>query len=127
MYLTARREADELSLQLSGQWHALRFADIEAELGRLDMAGLRQISIAAAQAQLDLTGAWLLRDFLDRARAAGATVQFQGLEPATLALVERCKTGDITAHTHVIEWLDPERAVGGLGRRGGGGAGGNAG
>jgi phospholipid/cholesterol/gamma-HCH transport system permease protein len=117
MYLTARRDADELSLELSGEWRALRFTDIEAELETVDFAGLRQINIAAAQAQLDLTGAWLLRDFLDRARAAGATVEFQGLEPSTLALVERCKTGDITAQTHSIEWLDPEKAVEGLGRR----------
>jgi phospholipid/cholesterol/gamma-HCH transport system permease protein len=117
MYLTARRNADELKLELSGEWRALRFTDIEAELDSVDFAGLHRISIAAAQAQLDLTGAWLLRDFLERARAAGAIVQFQGLEPATLALVERCKTGDITANTHVIEWLDPERAVESLGRR----------
>src|ERR1700685_3600249 len=107
MYLTARRAADELSLQLSGQWHALRFADIEAELGRLDMAGLRQLNIAAAQAQLDLTGAWLLRDFLDRARAAGVAVQIQGNEPSALALVERCRTRAQTIHTHSPAALPP--------------------
>jgi phospholipid/cholesterol/gamma-HCH transport system permease protein len=117
MYLTARRNADELNLELSGAWRAPRFTDIEAELGTLDFAGLRRVNIAAGQAQLDLTGAWLLRDFLDRARAAGATIQFQGLEPATLLLVESCKTGDITAHTHGIEWPDPAQAVEGLGRR----------
>jgi phospholipid/cholesterol/gamma-HCH transport system permease protein len=117
MYLTARREADELSLQLSGQWHALRFADIEAELGTLDLTGLRQLNIATGQAQLDLTGAWLLRDFLDRARAAGVAVQLQGAEPSTLALVERCKTGEHTIQTHGLEWLDPAQAVEGLGRQ----------
>src|SRR6202167_602964 len=117
MYLTARREADELSLQLSGQWHALRFADIEAELERLDIAGLRQLNLTAGQAQLDLTGAWLLRDFLDRARAAGVAVQIQGTDPSTLALVERCRTGEHTIQTHGLEWLDPAQAVEGLGRQ----------
>jgi len=117
MYLTARRDADELTLELSGEWRALRFADIEAELERLDVTGLRQVSIGAAKAQLDLTAAWLLRDFIDRARAAGAGVRFSSAEPPTLALVERCKTGEITAQTHVIEWLDPAQAVEGLGRR----------
>src|ERR1700724_1452505 len=63
MYLTARRNADELKLELSGEWRALRFSDIETELGAVDFAGVQRISIAAAQAQLDLTGAWLLRDF----------------------------------------------------------------
>src|ERR1700733_2123160 len=114
MYLTARREADELSLQLSGQWRALRFADIEAELGTLDVTGLRQINIATGQAQLDLTGAWLLRDFLDRVRAAGVAVQLQGAEPSALALVERCKTGEHTIQTHSLEGLRP---VEGLGRQ----------
>src|ERR1700680_2660693 len=66
MYLTARRNADELNLELSGAWRAPRFTDIEAELGTLDFAGLRRVNIAAGQAQLDLTGAWLLRDVLGR-------------------------------------------------------------
>ena len=82
MYLTARRNADELKLELSGEWRALRFSDIETELGAVDFAGVQRISIAAAQAQLDLTGAWLLRDFLDRARAAGARCAVRGKSPA---------------------------------------------
>jgi phospholipid/cholesterol/gamma-HCH transport system permease protein len=117
MYLTARRDADQLNLALSGEWRAQRFADIEAELATVEFAGLRRLNIAAGQAQLDLTGAWVLRDFLDRARAAGVTIEFQGPEVAALALVERCKTGDIPAPTHGIEWLDPAQAVEGIGRR----------
>lgn len=116
MYLTARRTADELNLELSGDWRAPRFAGIEAELATVDATGLRRVIIEAGHAQLDLTGAWLLREFLDRARAAGASIQFQGIEPSALALVERCKTGDITVETHAIEWLDPAQAVEGLGR-----------
>jgi len=121
MYLSARRTADELNLQLSGEWRAPRFAGIEAELASVELAGLRRVVIDAAQAQVDLTGAWLLRDFLDRARAAGASVQFQGAEPSALGLVERCKTGDTTLETRTIEWFDPaeavEEVVEGLGRR----------
>src|ERR1700681_2506935 len=117
MYLTARRDADQLKLRLSGEWRAQRFADIEAELGAVDFAGLRSLDIAAAQAQLDLTGAWVLRDFLDRAQAAGLAVQFHSPEPAALALVERCKSGEIPSQTRGIEWLDPAHAVEGIGRR----------
>ena len=117
MYLTARRTADELNLELGGDWRAPRFAAIEAELAAVDIAGLRRIVIDPGHAEVDLTGAWLLRDFLNRARAGGASVQFQGTEPSALALVERCKSGDITLQTHVIEWPGPAQAVEGLGRR----------
>ena len=39
MYVTARRVADQLELTLSGEWRALRFADIETELGTVGKAG----------------------------------------------------------------------------------------
>jgi phospholipid/cholesterol/gamma-HCH transport system permease protein len=123
MYLTARREADQLELTLSGEWRALRFADIETELGTVDVAGVRRVTIAAGQAQLDLTGAWLLRDFVDRTRAAGTMVEFRGGEPATLELVERCKSGEIHAHAHAHLHLHlhdlesaPAHALEGVGR-----------
>src|ERR1700688_3699057 len=99
MYLIARRDADELNLELSGEWRAPRFGAIEAELETVDFIGLRLVNITARQAQLDLTGAWLLREFLDRARAAGVAIQFHDSKPSALALVERCKTGEIAAQT----------------------------
>ena len=125
MYLTARRAADQLELTLSGEWRALRFADIETELSAVDVTGVRRVTVAAGQAQLDLTGAWLLRDFVDRTRAGGASVEFQGGEPPTLELVERCKSGQIPAHAHAhlplhlhLHDLEaaPAHAVEGVGR-----------
>jgi phospholipid/cholesterol/gamma-HCH transport system permease protein len=123
MYLTARRVADQLELTLSGEWRALQFSDIDLELGAVDVAGVRSVNVVAGQAQLDLTGAWLLRDFVDRARAAGASIEFQGGEPATLVLVERCKTGAFHAHAHAHLHLHlhdleaaPGHAVEGVGR-----------
>jgi phospholipid/cholesterol/gamma-HCH transport system permease protein len=100
MYVTARRVADQLELTLSGEWRALRFSDIDMELAGLELADVRSVNVIAGQAQLDLTGAWLLRDFVDRVRAGGTVVEFQGGEPATLALVERCKSGAFPAHAH---------------------------
>ncbi|HEX2790808.1 MAG TPA: ABC transporter permease [Steroidobacteraceae bacterium] len=122
MYLTARRVADELELTLSGEWHALRFSEIEIELGAVDLADVRSVNVIAGQAQLDLTGAWLLRDFVDRTRAAGTAVEFQGGEPATLALVERCNTGEMHAHAHLHLHLHdlesaPAHALEGVGRQ----------
>jgi phospholipid/cholesterol/gamma-HCH transport system permease protein len=123
MYLTARRVADQLELTLSGEWRALQFSDIDIELAAVDVTGVRSVNVVAGQAQLDLTGAWLLRDFVDRARAAGASIEFQGGEPATLALVERCKTGAFHAHAHAHLHLHlhdlevaPAHAVEGVGR-----------
>jgi phospholipid/cholesterol/gamma-HCH transport system permease protein len=117
MYLTARRDADQLSVTLIGEWRSQRFPDIEAELGGIDFSGARRLRISAAQARLDLTGAWVLRDFLERARAAGLTVEFDTPRPSTLALVDRCQSGQPPHPTHAIEWLDPAHAVEGLGRR----------
>jgi phospholipid/cholesterol/gamma-HCH transport system permease protein len=123
MYLTARRVADQLELTLSGEWRALQFSAIDIELGAVNVSGVRSVNVVAGQAQLDLTGAWLLRDFVDRARAAGASVEFQGGEPSTLALVERCKTGAFHAHAHAHLHLHlhdlesaPAHAVEGVGR-----------
>ncbi len=95
MYLAARREATALHLALHGDWHAAALADIEAELQALDVGGVQRASIDANEARLDLAGAWLLRDFIARARAAGVQTQFQGPEPPTMALLERCAAGPI--------------------------------
>jgi phospholipid/cholesterol/gamma-HCH transport system permease protein len=124
MYLAARRVADQLELTLSGEWRALGFSDIETELGAVDLTGVRSVNVIAGQAQLDLSGAWLLRDFVDRARAGGSSVEFPGGEPSTLLLVERCKTGDVPAHPHAHLHLHlhdlesaPTHAVEGVGRQ----------
>src|SRR3984957_17970437 len=123
MYLTARRVTDQLELTLSGEWRALQFSAIDIELGAVDVTGVRSVDVVAGQAQLDLTGAWLLRDFVDRVRAAGTSVEFKGGEPSTLALVERCKAGAFHAHAHAHLHLHlhdleaaPAHAVEGVGR-----------
>ncbi len=72
-------------------------------------------------AEFDLSGAWLLRDFLRNAAAAGARSEFEGPQPAALALVERTLAGEAAAVGHDVtqqtQWLDPAAAVEGLGRR----------
>jgi phospholipid/cholesterol/gamma-HCH transport system permease protein len=118
MYLTARRDADQLSVMLSGDWHSQRFADIEAELGAVDLDGAHSMRINAGQAQFDLTGAWVLHEFLDRARAAGVAIEFEPPQPSPLSLVERYQIGQPLHPHHHIEWLEPAtHAVEGLGRR----------
>jgi phospholipid/cholesterol/gamma-HCH transport system permease protein len=117
MFITARRNAEELSLELQGNWRATQSAAIEAELKAIDFSGARSARVAAGSSNLDLSGAWLLHDFLERARKAGLNPSFDGGTPAALTLVERTYTGEIPAHPGATEWLDPEQAVESIGRR----------
>ena len=116
MYLIARPGAEQLQLELRGEWRAAHFRAIEAELSAVDFTGMRRASIATEQANLDMSGAWLLRDFLQRARAAGVEVAFSPAAPPTLALVERCVAGAIPAEEHALDWLDAAGAVEDIGR-----------
>ena len=116
-HLSARRDSELLSVQLLGEWRALQFPQIEAELAALDLGGLRRAHIATGEARLDLTCAWLLREFLQRAHAAGIETRFTDAAPPTLALVDRTLTGEVPEETRHVEWLAPGIAVEGIGRR----------
>jgi len=117
MFVTAQRSADQLNLQLQGEWRAAQFDAIEAELNSIELAGARHARVAAGTALLDLSGAWLLREFLQRAHNAGIESSFEGAEPSALRLIERTYTGAMPAPVTHHEWLDPEHAVEQLGRR----------
>jgi phospholipid/cholesterol/gamma-HCH transport system permease protein len=117
MFITARRSADLLNLELQGNWRASDSAAIEAELRAIDFGGASRALLAMGSSSLDLSGAWLLHDFLQRARQAGLEPRFDGEAPSALTLVERTYTGEIPARVSDEEWLDLERAVAGLGRR----------
>ncbi|HXR19570.1 MAG TPA: ABC transporter permease [Steroidobacteraceae bacterium] len=117
MFITARRSADVLNLELQGEWRATQSAAIEAELSAIDLAGARRARVVAGGSHVDLSGAWLLHDFLDRARKAGLDPRFEDAVPSALMLVERTYAGEMPARVSESEWLDPERAVEDLGRR----------
>jgi phospholipid/cholesterol/gamma-HCH transport system permease protein len=117
MFITARRTADELDLVLQGEWRATQATAIEAELQAIDLAGARRARVSPGSAELDLSGAWLLRDFLERAHKAGIVSSFDGVEPPALRLVERTYTGEMPARVSGHDWLSPEHAVEQIGRR----------
>jgi phospholipid/cholesterol/gamma-HCH transport system permease protein len=84
-----RRTADGFELDLTGVWSAREVAGAEAALAAVDLAAARRIEIdAAGITRLDLSGAWVLRAFLKRARRAGAQVAFRGAPPDQLRLVD---------------------------------------
>lgn len=117
MFITARRSADQLDLELAGDWRIAEIAGIESELRAIDFAGARRARLLVGSARLDLSGAWLLRDFLERVRRAGLEPRFEGPMPPILALVERMYSGEVPAQVSELERLTPERAVEGIGRR----------
>lgn len=121
MYCQLQRQADRLDLSLHGEWRAAALAPIEAELTALPLAGAALLNVRTSDATFDLSGAWLLHDFLQGAAGAGVRSEFDGPAPAALTLVERTLAGeaaDVSLDlTHHALWLDPAAAVEGIGRR----------
>ncbi|HEY6517118.1 MAG TPA: ABC transporter permease [Steroidobacteraceae bacterium] len=89
MVLEVRSTEQGLALDLTGEWRALSFAQIDAALAAVDLGGAGHIEITTERlAALDLTGAWRLRQFVLHARQMGAQVAFAGTPPDQLRLVE---------------------------------------
>src|SRR6185437_12992153 len=89
MGVEVRRSAQGVTLELSGEWGARELTDLEAQLAAVDVHAARELRIATAGVtRLDLSGAWVLREFVRRARAAGAAVSFQGELPDQLRLID---------------------------------------
>ena len=89
MLVEVRHTGDGLALDLTGEWRALAYRQIDIALAAVDLAGVRQVEIATDRlAALDLTGAWRLREFAQHARQLGAEVAFTGTPPDQLRLVE---------------------------------------
>ncbi len=89
MLVEVRHTAEGVALDLTGEWRALSFAQIDTALAAVDLSGARRVEIGTDRlAALDLTGAWRLREFVLRARRMGAEVAFAGTPPDQLRLVE---------------------------------------
>ena len=89
MVLEVRTTEQGLALDLTGEWRALAYQQIDSALAAVDLAGARRIEIATGRlAALDLTGAWRLREFVLQAQRLGAQVTFAGTPPDQLRLVD---------------------------------------
>jgi phospholipid/cholesterol/gamma-HCH transport system permease protein len=119
MYCAAQRQGDELVLALQGDWRLAGLGVVRSELAALPLAGVRHITVQAGDARLDVSGAWLLQQFLASAAAGGAAAAFEGHAPATLALVASAARAPYPSGEDAesaTQWLDPAAAVAGLGR-----------
>ncbi len=89
MTVEVRRTAAGLQLDLTGEWGIREVAAAQAQLAALDLGAVREIEVSTGGlASLDLSGAWALREFLQRARAAGVAVSFAGPAPDQLRLID---------------------------------------
>jgi len=90
MPVEVRRTNAGLELDLTGERGIREFADVEAQLDAVDLqsGGLVRIDASGIKS-LELSGAWALREFVQRARTAGATVTFQGEPPDQLRLLDK--------------------------------------
>jgi phospholipid/cholesterol/gamma-HCH transport system permease protein len=120
MYCAARREGDSVVLALAGEWRMAALDAINIELAAVPLAGVQRLQVQTASAQFDISSAWLLRDFLARAEAAGVRTGFADQPPPALALLSRTLEARPPAAQQAAEsgeWLDPAAAVEDLGRR----------
>jgi phospholipid/cholesterol/gamma-HCH transport system permease protein len=120
MYCAARREGDGVVLELSGEWRIAVLGAIDEQLTAVPLGGVRHLEVRAAGAHFDISAAWLLRDYLARAQAAGVQARYAGEPPAAVALLGRTLApyaANETATTVPGDWLDPAAAVEGIGRR----------
>ncbi len=118
MSLEVQHTDEGLELELTGEWVAQRVPVIETGLAALDLAAARQVSIVTQRiTALDLSGAWALRQFLRRARAAGVAVSFRGTPPDQLRLLDETLKDPDAAEALAAAGPDaPAEALAAIGR-----------
>jgi phospholipid/cholesterol/gamma-HCH transport system permease protein len=98
MYLNSRRHDDTLQVELAGRWRGTDLPAIDAELAGQSFGGANTLRVVVPEnLELDLAGAWRLRQWLKQAEAAGLGVEFAGAEPGQLALIDATLEGRMHA------------------------------
>jgi phospholipid/cholesterol/gamma-HCH transport system permease protein len=90
MVLEVRRAEQGLEVDLTGEWRVLALPQIETALSQINLRAAGHILIGTERLRvLDLSSAWLLREFIAAAQEAGATVDFRGAPPDQLRLIDQ--------------------------------------
>ena len=88
MLFEAERSGDHTTLRLRGGWCIDHVREIENALGQFP-AGRERVALDYSGIEtLDLSGAWLLRAWLDRAESAGTHVEIVGRAPEHFAFLD---------------------------------------
>ena len=116
--LEQARTGDALTVRLNGAWRVDNIAAIEAALAQLPQEGTRRVVIDARSLEdLDLSGAWLLRERLQAMQGAGGRVEFAGEPPSQFAFLDEITTQQLAPIEEPVERRGPWRnPVGWLGR-----------
>jgi phospholipid/cholesterol/gamma-HCH transport system permease protein len=89
VYLESRRTAQGVELQLTGPWRVTHLASLTRALAGVELGGATHVLIdTRAVSALDLSASLKLRDFVQRAAAAGLTVAYAGPPPDQLRLID---------------------------------------
>jgi len=89
MAVEVRRTAAGLQLDLTGEWGIGEVEADRAQLAAIDLGAVHEVKVSTrGVGSLELSGAWALREFLQRAHAAGVAVSFDGTPPAQLHLLD---------------------------------------
>jgi phospholipid/cholesterol/gamma-HCH transport system permease protein len=89
MTLHIDRSNDTLTLRLRGEWSLEQAQRIERELATLPASGVASVRVDCAElARLDLSAAWMMRNALEKLRAQGAVVGFEGARPDQFAFID---------------------------------------
>ena len=118
MYLQSRRTAQGVEVDLTGPWRVTHLDALARELDGVALDGAAQVRIdARGISALDLSASLKLRDFLQRAALAGASVEFTGPAPDQLRLIATAMAGPAPTHPAVPGPFHIEEPVEALGRR----------
>ncbi len=97
MYLNTRRSGDTLEVELSGRWRGAELPAIDAELDAQSVSGAQALRIQVPESvEMDLAGAWRLREWMKSAEKAGLGVELIGAAPGQLALIDSTLEGKRT-------------------------------
>jgi phospholipid/cholesterol/gamma-HCH transport system permease protein len=118
VYLQSRRTAQGVELQLTGPWRITQLDALARELAGVELGGATHVRIdTTAVTALDLSASVKLRDFVTRATAAGASVEFSGPPPDQLRLIATATSEPPPEHPEVPGPHHIEEPVEALGRR----------
>jgi phospholipid/cholesterol/gamma-HCH transport system permease protein len=115
MHLSQRRNGDNLEVELSGSWRGSEMPAIDAEIAAVPLSGARSLRVLLPDfLDMDLAGAWRLRDWLEEAGRAGVAVQFDGRKPGQLDLIDATLAGKVhvTPPTSSEPRFEPVSALG---------------
>ena len=98
MHLSAQRDGDNLQVELTGAWRGADLPAIEAELAATSFADVRAMRISIPKGlNLDLAGAWTLREWVREVQKAGVNVEFTGAHSSQLDLIDATLAGKARA------------------------------